>query len=493
MTTTMLTQGQMDRLHGASLDILSRTGVVIPHHAVLGMFDDVGAVVDHKSERVRIPESLVVDLTRQAGREFTLYGRDLTKSARFGAGKRNYNSSAGQALWVESLGGPRRYTRLTDVEVAARFADALEYITIPGAMSDPSEVPVSYRCVEVMASMLRSTTKPITFWFHDRDSARFIVEMMIALRGDEKRAAEFPICYPFLEPISPLRFPFDGIDLLFETSRVNLPVPVGPMAQMGLTAPATIAGTLAQENAEILAGVCITQLIRPGTPVCYGGVCHAHDMARTQVIFGGPEQAIFSVAMAQMGRYYGFPTYVNAGLTDSKLADAQAGVEVGITLALSASSGADIFGHLGIVGADQGASLEMLVMQHEMVSYIERIMRSIDMSDDALGLDVIDRVGPGGVFIDQEHTVEHFREELWFPQLMDRRFYQEWFDSGAASLAERCRERVEDVLRSHQPEPLEENISRAINEVLRAARRELSRELAPAQVYLNPIAEKEEK
>jgi len=133
--------------------------------------------------------------------------------------------------------------------------------------------------------------------------------------------------YPLLEPVSPLCFPFNGVDLLFETAQLNMPVPIGPMAQMGMSAPATIAGTMAQENAEILAGICITQLIREGTPVCYGGICHAFDMRTTQLIFSGPEQAIFSVAMTQMGKFYGFPVYINVGLTDSKRPDAQAGLE----------------------------------------------------------------------------------------------------------------------------------------------------------------------
>ncbi len=236
--------------------------------------------------------------------------------------------------------------------------------------------------------------------------------MMIALRGSEARAVEFPVCYPFLEPISPLRFPFHGIDLLFETARLNLPVPIGPMAQMGLSAPATVAGTMAQENAEILAGVCITQLIRPGMPVCYGGICHAFDMRTTQMIFCGPEQAIFGVAMTQMGKHYGLPVYINVGLTDSKRADAQAGLEAGITLAMGAAAGADIFGHMGICGVDQASSLDMLMLQHEVIAYVESMMREIDLSDEALGLDVIDDAGPGGTFIDREHTAEHFRREL---------------------------------------------------------------------------------
>ena len=326
MICSVLTQDQIHRIHQASLSILERVGVEVPHPEVLRRFADSGARVDFNTKRVRIPADLVMHSIEQAGKQFTVYGRDLTQQAAFGQGKRNYNSIGGEASWVENIGEQRRYATLADVATAARFCDALKHINLVGSMADPHELPVSYRCVEVMAVMLKNTTKPIHFWLYDRATARYLVEMLVALRGDEERAKQFPVFYPFLEPISPLRFPFHGIDLLFETARLNLPTPIGPMAQMGLSGPATIAGTMAQENAEILAGVCVTQLIRPGMPVMYGGICHAFDMATTQLVFSGPEEAIFGVAMTQMGKHYGFPVYVNVGMTDSKRPDAPGGV-----------------------------------------------------------------------------------------------------------------------------------------------------------------------
>jgi trimethylamine--corrinoid protein Co-methyltransferase len=476
MFSRILNDDQISRIHQASLEILQRVGVTVPHDQILSRFADAGAEVDRESERVRIPVNLVDKSLQQAGKEFAVYGRDISLEAEFGGGKRNYNSTAGQASCVDEVGGERRYATLEDVKTACRLADALDCVNIAGAMSDPHEIPVEYRCVEVAAQMIRNTTKPITFWFHDRASAEFIIEMLIALRGDEKKAAEYPVCFPLLEPISPLRFPFNGIDLLFETARLNLPVPIGPMAQMGLSAPATVAGTMAQENAEILAGICITQLIRPGLPVCYGGIPHAFDMATTQLIFSGPEQAIFGVAMTQLGKHYGLPVYINAGLTDSKRPDAQAGLEAGITLMLGAAAGADIFGHMGISGVDQASSLDMLVMQNEIISFVESVMREIDFSDEAFGLDVIEQAGPGGTFIDQMHTAQHFRKELWFPKLLDRRYYQAWLDSNAVTMEERCGEQKRRLLETHDVEPLSGELDRALNDIVKAARRRLSRQ-----------------
>lgn len=473
MKTEVLTQDQIERLSQASLAILERVGVVVPHEEALRRFADAGAEVNFGSQLVRIPPEVVLRLVAGAGKQFTIYGRDLSKRAEFGVGKRNYNSIAGEALWVDSPGGERRYATMADVATAATVGDALASINIVSAMADPFETPVAYRCVEVMAELIRNSTKPITFWYHDRASARFLNEMAVALRGSEKLAEEYPVCYPFLEPISPLRFPFNGIDLLFETARLNMPVPVGPMAQMGLSAPATIAGTIAQENAEVLAGICITQLVRPGMPVCYGGICHAFDMRTTQMIFSGPEQAIFGVAMTQMGKHYGLPVYINVGLTDAKRPDAQAGLETGVTLGYGAAAGADIFGHMGISGVDQASSLDMLVLQDEVISYVESTMREIDLSDDAIGLTEIEAAGPGGTFIDREHTAEHFRRELWFPKLLDRSYYQQWIDEGARSMESRCTERKDEILRTHQPEPVSDDLERALDEIVNAAREEL--------------------
>ncbi len=473
MIASFLSQPQIGQVHQASLAILDRAGVHVPHPEVLARLADHGARIDAARQRAHLPAELIERCLATAGKQFTIHGRDTARQARFGQGCRNTNSIAGEAHWLERLGGPRRPAGLPDVAAAARLGDALDYLTMVGAMADPQEIPVARRCVEVFATLLRETTKPVTFWYHDRASARWLNELMIAIRGSAEEAARYPLAYPFLEPISPLRFAFDGLDLLFETARLGLPVPVGPMAQMGFSAPATIAGTLAQENAEILAGICCVQMVQPGLPVCYGGICHAFDMRTTQLVFAGPEQAIFGVAMTQMGKHYGLPVYINVGLTDAKRPDAQAGLEAGVTLALGAAAGADIFGHLGISGVDQAASLDMLVFQEEVVAYVDSVLRETVFDADTLAVDEVVAAAERGTFIDRDHTVRHFRRELWFPRLLDRRYYQAWLESGADDLERRCAER-RVALAGHRAEPLAADQERAVAEVVAAARRELT-------------------
>lgn len=470
MHLSVLTDNQIRMIHDASIEILNTIGVRIPHEKMRQLFLDAGAEVDEQAELVKIPENLVMVSLESAGKTFTLYGRDREKQARFGTGERNYNSIAGEALWLDDTGMQRRYAKLSDVKTATKLADALPHINLVGAMADPQDIPPGYRCVATAIEQLKHTTKPIHFWFHDRASAHYILEAFMVIAGSEDEARKYPCTYPFLEPISPLKFPFQGIDLLFETSRLSLPVSIGPMAQVGATAPGTLAGTLAQENAEILAGVCITQLIKPGTPVCYGGIPHAFDMRTTQMIFAGPEQVLMAVAMTQMGKSYQLPVYINVGLTDSKIPDAQAGMEAGITLTCGVLAGADIFGHLGISGVDQAASPVMLMLQHEMIGYIERMVRGFEVTPETLAIDVIRDVGHDGQFLGEMHTVRHFRKELWFPQLLDRNFWVNWMEEGASTMHDRCSERKDELLRSHTPVPLDTLVAMELDSILDSAR-----------------------
>jgi len=460
------------RIDQAARRILERTGVEIPHAEMQSLFRQAGANVDVSSRRVRIPSSVVDQCLRTAGKTFTIYGRDRGLRAAFGVGQRSYNTTAGQAHWVEGS-GDRRFASLDDVAAAAKIGDVLPMINIVGAMADPHELDVSWRCVDVAATLLRTTTKPVTFWFHDGPSAAYLVQLMDVVTAGQTR--EFPPAYPLLEPISPLRFPTNGIDVLLETCKVPRPVHIGPMAQLGLSAPATIAGTLAQETAEILAGVCVTQLIRPGTPVCFGGIPHVFDMKTTQLVFSGPEQGLMAVAMTEMGRHYGLPVYINVGLTDSKTVDAQAGLEIGVSLVLGALAGADIFGHFGICGVDQGASLEMLVFQHEVIEFVERILRGFQIDDETLALDLIDAVGPGGSFIAEDHTLRHFRQELWMPKLLDRLFWDAWVARGRADTLQRARRPLESLIASYEPKPLPADVERQVAELVARAKRDLAR------------------
>ncbi len=469
MKLTLLDNAGIDQIDQTARHILNTTGVDIPHEKMRSLFAAAGAKTDPGSNRIRIPSFLIDQCLTSTGKTFTLYGRDRNQKAEFGVGKRNYNSIAGEAYWIENNGN-RRFACLDDVVLAAKLGQQLPGLTIAGAMADPHEINQNYRCVAVAAELLRYTTKPVTFWFHDRTSAAYVVELLSVIAGSKDELARYPLAYPFLEPISPLKFPRRGIDLLFETCKIPLPVPIGPMAQAGISAPATLAGTVALETAEILAGICVTQLIRPGTPVCFGGIPHAFDMKTMQMIFAGPEQGVMAVVMTEIGKFYGLPVYINVGLTDSKCVDAQAGLESGTSLLLGALAGADIFGHLGIAGVDQAADPDMLVFQHEMLMYVERVLRGFKIDAEQLAADVIEAVGPGGNFLTEPHTLKFFREQVWMPSILDRAFWECWEENGRQTTALRSRARRDELLAGYQPVPLEHHLDNDVGRIVEHAR-----------------------
>jgi len=230
---------------------------------------------------------------------------------------------------------------------------------------------------------------------------------------------------------------------------------------------------MVQQNAEILAGICITQLIKEGMPICYEGICHAFDMKTMQIIFGGPEQAIFGITMTQMGKYYGFPVYVNSGLTNALIPDAQAGLECVSTLLPSVIAGADIFGHMGIAGADQAASLDMLILQAEIISFVESIVRNVKIDMDSLTFDIIKNVGPKGTFINQKHTRKHFKKELWFPTLLNRDSHDNWIKKGKNSILQECRKKKEEILKNLPKKSIDSNLENEINTFMKKAKKEL--------------------
>jgi trimethylamine--corrinoid protein Co-methyltransferase len=250
----------------------------------------------------------------------------------------------------------------------------------------------------------------------------------------------------------------------------GLPLTFGPMVMASISGPATLAGTLAQENAEILFSSVAVEMIRPGVPVEYGGIPHILDQRTGNISLGSPEQGLMAAAISQIGRYYGFPVHINVGLTDSKIPDAQSGLEKGATLLMGALSGAELFGHMGISGADQGACFEQLVVDDEMASYIRRMLSSFRVDAETIAGEVIRDVGPGGSFLTKPHTLKHIMQEFWRPTLFDRNEWSRWVKAGAKDTVTAARERVNQILSSHQSESLDKDVEKEVDLIIKDAK-----------------------
>jgi len=470
---TVLAQRDIEAIHNISLAILRDLGVSLPSREVLDALAQAGADVDLNHQVVRIPERLVVEAIERAGKRYVLHGRGPDQTARFGYGDCVLVSSPGQFACVDEDGGQRRQPTQKDARAGICVADALEHIDIVGAVGQAMDVPAEYRDVWLAAELVKGSPKPTHVWVANSRTLEYILRIYEAVTGGREAHRRRPMIAAFVEPISPLRFPETGLEILVTCARYGLPVGFGPMVQAGATGPATLAGTLALENAEILAGIVLAQTFGPGVPVCYGGIPHIMDMRSSQISFGSPEQGLMAVVMTQMARYYDLPVYVNVGLSDSKRVDVQSGLERGMTLLMGALAGADTFGHMGILGADQAGSLEQLIADNEMAAYVKRVLRGFSVDEDTLALDVIRQVGIGGNFLGESHTYDHFRQELWFPTAFDRRRWDEWWADGARTMADWAHEHKVQILEEHHPTAPDPDLIREIDSIVVAAQRDL--------------------
>ena len=471
----LLAEHEIEAIKDASLAILRDTGVMVHHDEMLRLLGRGRGEGGHRpQDRPSAREAR--DGLRRAGRQAICAVRPrprigpLDSAMAISCSCPARDSTPGSTCRPGSGGPPRSRTR------ARRSAWAMPWRISRSSARWPSPKR-SRRNTGTWSSrpsLSRAPDKPTRSWVRNGATARYILEIYRTIAGGDAALRARPMVEAFLEPISPLQLPRDGLDIVREFAQAGQPVSIGPMAMTSGTAPGTLAGTLAQENAEILAGIVITQLLAPGTPITYGGIPHIMDPRTGICSFGSPEQGIMAVAMIQIAHSYGFPVYVNVGLTDAKLPDAQAGAEKAATLLLGVLAGADTFGHCGICGTDHAGSLLWLAFDDELMSYIKRIARGFAVDDEHLATDVIHAVGPAGNFLAEEHTVRHFREELWLPRpVWTRQPYDPWQTEGATSFADRLRTRVTDILATHQPQPLDESLSQEIDRIVASARREL--------------------
>jgi trimethylamine--corrinoid protein Co-methyltransferase len=469
-----LSEKEIEVIHAGTIQILHDTGVMVHHDEAIELLRQAGAEVQKDKKIARLDERLVMSSIEQAGKKYILYGRNPERKARFGYGDFVLMSSPGQYSWIDTDSGNRRLATISDTSEAIKLGDALGNITIVGSMAQPREISETWRDVFLTSELVKGTGKPTRCWVRNEKTARYILEIYRTIAGGDKALRERPMVEAFLEPISPLRLPKDGLDIVREFARAGQPVSIGPMAMTSGTAPATLAATLAQENAEILAGVVVTQLFAPGTPITYGGIPHIMDPRTSICSFGSPEQGLMAVAMVQMAGFYGFPVYVNVCLTDAKVPDVQAGVEKGMSLLLAVLAGADTFGHCGICGTDHAGSLVWLALDNEIMEYVKRIARGFEVDAGKVAAEVVNKVGPGGNFLAEEHTVRHFREELWLAgPAWTRQNWDGWAESGKLSMADRLREQVKEILSGHEPEPLEAELAKEVDAIVKAAGREL--------------------
>jgi len=291
--------------------------------------------------------------------------------------------------------------------------------------------------------------------------------------GGEDKFRKAPFVVHYSEPISPLRHTTMGMDKLLFCAEKGMPIVYAPCTTAGGTTPASMASTLVVSNAEVLSGLVVHQLKVPGAPFIYGGLNTVLDMSATVFSYGAPEMPLMSAAMAEMARFYKLPTWSTACCTDSKVVDQQTAAEYMDSALLAGLSGASLIHDCGYLESGLLASYESIVLADEVVGSVRRILQGIEVNDDTLALDVIDRVGPGGFFLDTDYTLEHFRKEFWFPRRFNRQRNANWEHEGSHPLFFKLNQEAKYILAQYTPQPLEDDKQKSIKQVIKRLERNL--------------------
>ena len=457
-----LTQEQIEQIHQASLRVLEETGIHVENEDALALYRQGGARVD--GARVYISPSMVEQALDQAPSSVLLAGRDPEQDVVL-EGKRVYAGTGGSPAMVLDPGADTvRPAVLQDLVKFARLADALahcDFIVIP---VHPTDVPEEAVPVNRFYTCLTHTTKHVMGGVGSVEGARQVIEVGTVVAGGLERLC----ARPFVSAItcwmvSPLHLDTGVTDILLAWCRSGLPVVLSSAPMAGSTSPVTLAGTLVQLNAEQLSGIVLTQLARPGTPVLAGYIPGVADMRSGGYLGGAVEFGMMQAAAAQMAHFYRVPIYCSGGMTDAKVPDTQVGYEKMATFLLAAMGGANYIHHaIGMITNMSAASLEQAVIDDEIIGMAMRVLRGIDVTEGSLAVDAIHRVGPGGHYLMDAHTVQFMRSDFFYPQVADRQNRAAWEEESKKGTRARAIARLEKLYQMHESPGLPAEVDAAI-------------------------------
>lgn len=461
-----LSDQEVERVHQASLQVLERTGIEVMESEAREIFRTAGARIDAAANRVFLSRSMVEDAVAAACKQFVLAGRDPKHDMHIG-GDRVYMGTGGAAVKVLDLDGTVRESRLDDIAKIGRLVDALDNIHFYLRPVVARDIPDDLLDVNKTYAAISNTTKHVMTSAYSVQSAREVIELVSMVTGGKAAYEARPIVsFTSCWTVSPLRYAPETVQVLVELVRQNIPVATSSAPQSGATSPASLAGTLVQINAEELSGLVLCNLIRPGARVLLGYVPSVADLRTGNFVGGAAEFALMNAAAAQMAHFYEVPIYNSCSLSDSKLPDTQAGYEKGITAAAAALAGSNYIHHsAGFLESLLTVAYEQYVIDDDINGSVMRMVRGIEVDDESLSVDLIDRVCSGeGHYLGTQQSMDLMETGFYYPHTADRSSRRDWERSGGLEMRERARRRAREILENHRPEPLDPAIDAAIRE-----------------------------
>jgi trimethylamine--corrinoid protein Co-methyltransferase len=460
----MLSDEQVAAIHYATLEILAQTGVEMQDAQGRELLLEAGA--KESQGRIKIPENMVMDAIDKAPSRIPMYDRLGNLTMPLELGKVFFGSGSDTTFTLDLETGQRRRTVAKDAENFARLVDGLENLHFVMSMANPSDVPSDDLYIHAFLGMLRGSVKPILYTAKDRQDMEAIYRIAAAVAGGEQALREKAFLLHYAEPISPLLIPEESLQKVIFCAQKGIPVCYPPSPNTGGGGPITLAGAVALGNAECLVGLIITQLIRPGTPFLYGMNTAALDMKTTIVSYGSPEWSLGMAAWTDLARYYNLPAWGYGGATDSKVVDAQAGIEATFSIMSAFLTRCTLVHDVGYIEYGSTSSMEMLVIADEIIRMTRYLMKGLRVDRTTLALEAISRIRPAGGFLADDHTLQNWRWAQWTPRVIDRQRHQFWVESGAKSMFDRGKDLAEKILREHEVPSLSSEAESVIKEVL---------------------------
>jgi trimethylamine--corrinoid protein Co-methyltransferase len=460
-----LTPTDCTRLHEASLAILERTGVRVLLPEAVERLHGAGARVGDDG-RVFVPGSLVEWALSVAPRSITLHGRDGRPPLEVGGDNACFGPGSDCLNVLDHRTGERRVATLADEREGLTLVDALPNMDFAMSMFLPSDVDPAMTDRRQMALMLECTAKPLAVVTYDADAMLDAIAMAEAVAGGAEALRERPTLALYINVTSGLVQNDDSLRKLLVLAGKGLPAMWIPVTSSGTTGPVTIAGNLAVNNAGVLVGVVLAQLVREGAPIIVPGFAGEGLDLRTMVDpYVQPDVLGLAPSLAH---HYGLPMFSLAGASDSKIPDGQAAAEAAASMLGTALAGGQLIHDSGYLESGLTGSLVQLAICDELASWVRAAMRPVDLSDEAFALDLVDELGPEGSYLEADHTIRHFRER-WYPGLIERAGRAAWVAKGGRTLAERAAARVDELLAVHKPPPLPDAVAAQIDEILARA------------------------
>ncbi len=468
MPFSLLSNQDVEALHQATLRMLDETGIVLNEPVSRALLADAGARLGEG--RVFIPPALVMDCLAKAGKQVSIRGRGgMVKT--LGGGRLYFHNLGGARDIYDAGSGQHRPAVVQDICDATRLLDALENCNTITPFFTPTDVPGGIMSLAMYRHALPHTLKPL-----QGPGVQYAAEARYAVRMAEVIGPPSEVLTLSLSPVSPLTIPDHEALAILEIARLGISFAPLPCPTAGTTAPFTIAGAVAQQNAEVLSALVLAELANPGLPIIYCGRLAMMEPRTGISVWGGVELGLASAVTVQIGHHYGLPVNVYGFSTNAHTLDAQDGFERALNAALPALAGADELSGIGEMDAGVMGSFAQMVADNEFAGSILRLRQGVVADEEALAVDVVAAAMSGTRnFLGQRHTMKHLKAgELLLTRLAERGTFESWEDGGRQGLVERAQAQAEQVLRQHQAPPLDSAQEHELDALLKAAETELA-------------------